>query len=283
MPEINKARQYKRTTVRRLDTLSGNQCAKPDCINSLVANDQISIISKICHIEAASKKGARYNSNMTDDQRRHYDNLILLCDACHTIIDNKENEEKYPVNLLRDWKSKHEKKELSKKEAYTELKRHPASITFVINCIGEADFLNTEDDTGKAELFIISNKITHNNIIDYKPIINEYKDYQGKLQSLYTTLEAEGSLKRSFLLKNIRTIYLQVKEKYITNNTGSELDNIRKNADRILDDVKNKLWTIIENSNNLKEDTPYEAINIGLLIVMVDAFIECKILEKPPN
>ena len=55
------ARAYKRITLRRLDTLSGNQCAEPKCNKLFIANDEISIISKICHIEAASKGGARYN------------------------------------------------------------------------------------------------------------------------------------------------------------------------------------------------------------------------------
>ena len=50
-----KARQYKPSTVRRLDTLSGNQCAAPGCTRSLIAKDGETILSKICHIEAASE------------------------------------------------------------------------------------------------------------------------------------------------------------------------------------------------------------------------------------
>lgn len=52
----DKSRQYKPSTVRRLDTLSGNECAHPNCSKKLIAEDGISIISKICHIAAASKK-----------------------------------------------------------------------------------------------------------------------------------------------------------------------------------------------------------------------------------
>ena len=87
----DKARQYKPSTVRRLDTLSGNECAHPNCTKKLIAEDGISIISKICHIAAASKEGPRFDENMTDDERRGFDNLILLCDEHHVIIDNKEN------------------------------------------------------------------------------------------------------------------------------------------------------------------------------------------------
>ncbi len=45
---------------------------------------------------------------MTDDERRHYNNLILLCDECHSIIDNKEHETNYSVGLLKSWKINHE-------------------------------------------------------------------------------------------------------------------------------------------------------------------------------
>jgi hypothetical protein len=90
--DSNKSRQYKRSTVRRLDTLSGNECAYPNCSRKLIAEDGISIISKICHIAAASKEGPRFDKDMTDDERRGFDNLILLCDEHHVMIDNKANE-----------------------------------------------------------------------------------------------------------------------------------------------------------------------------------------------
>lgn len=53
----DKARQYKPSTVRRLDTLSGNQCANPDCDRQLIAHDGETIVSKICHIKLPVKMG----------------------------------------------------------------------------------------------------------------------------------------------------------------------------------------------------------------------------------
>ena len=99
-----KARQYKPSTIRRLDTLSGNRCYATNCNKKLIAEDGKTIVSKICHIQAASKNGPRYNPNMTDDERRAFENLILLCDEHHSIIDNPENEKNYPVSLLQEWK-----------------------------------------------------------------------------------------------------------------------------------------------------------------------------------
>ncbi|MFA7074904.1 MAG: hypothetical protein WC234_06945, partial [Endomicrobiaceae bacterium] len=59
----DKARQYKRAVIRRLDTLSRNECAHPNCTKQLIAEDGVSIIGKICHIAAASKKGPRFDEN----------------------------------------------------------------------------------------------------------------------------------------------------------------------------------------------------------------------------
>ena len=44
---------------------------------------------------------------MNNDERRSFDNLILLCDEHHQIIDNKINEKKYTKSLIHEWKKKH--------------------------------------------------------------------------------------------------------------------------------------------------------------------------------
>jgi hypothetical protein len=132
----DKSRQYKPSTVRRLDTLSGNECSEPNCNKKLIAEDGISIVSKICHIAAASKEGPRFDKTMTDDDRRSFDNLILLCDEHHVIIDNKVNEKKYPVTLLKTWKAEHEKKIIELLSSKNLLSQHPLALNKVINLIG---------------------------------------------------------------------------------------------------------------------------------------------------
>ncbi|MEM9363390.1 MAG: ABC-three component system protein [Bacteroidota bacterium] len=44
---------------------------------------------------------------MSDEERRSYGNLILLCDEHHSIIDNKRNEAKYTKETILEWKEKH--------------------------------------------------------------------------------------------------------------------------------------------------------------------------------
>ena len=94
--------------IKQLYALSGNECANPSCHNKLVYPDDDAKNDQICHIEAASANGPRFNPNQTDDERRSFDNLILLCHKCHNMIDN--NPDAYTVELLKKWKRDHEAK-----------------------------------------------------------------------------------------------------------------------------------------------------------------------------
>lgn len=45
---------------------------------------------------------------MTNEYVNSYENLILLCPTCHSIIDNKQNEKFYTVDYLKQMKKIHE-------------------------------------------------------------------------------------------------------------------------------------------------------------------------------
>ncbi|MDL2257330.1 hypothetical protein LJC06_03910 [Bacteroidales bacterium OttesenSCG-928-I14] len=263
----NEARNYTLPTLKRLYGLSGNQCAASDCKKKLIARDGISIISKICHIEAASKDGPRYNPSMTDKERAHFDNLILLCDECHTIIDNKMNEDKYPVSLLKEWKKNHESRYLHEKLRNTSL------LMQAINIIADADFANINIDAYSLQSFDISSKIKHNNIKRNKFLIDEYSGYYAKINSLYSELEEQGDgFKKEKLLRNIRTIYLKVKGRY-ANDALDPITIVQENADDIFEEVECELLSLVKLDN--------ENSFFSISIIMVDAFMRCKILEEP--
>ena len=265
----DKARQYKPSTVRRLDTLSCNQCANPECNRKLIAKDGETIVSKICHIEAASQNGPRYNPHMTDDERRDFDNLILLCDECHSIIDNKDNETKYTVSLLKEWKRNHEDKCRQGK-----LIKNPKLINQAINAIASIEF-EEESDDASLNAFNIDKKIEYNSVKEYKYVIEEYSKYYGKLNSLYSELEKQGSFKKEKLLKIIRNLYLKIKGE-IVDAQDNEFEIIQQNADKILKTVEERLWTIINKKQSSEDD-----VYIAIPIIIVDAFMRCKILEEP--
>ncbi|MDR2001939.1 MAG: hypothetical protein LBQ74_02815 [Prevotella sp.] len=93
----------KPSTVKKLFALSGNKCAFENCNNNLVIGD--TLIGEICHIEAAEPGGSRWNKALDDELCRDFNNLILMCPNCHTLIDS--DEKKYTTDLLMSWKKRH--------------------------------------------------------------------------------------------------------------------------------------------------------------------------------
>lgn len=92
--------------LRALFARSGNQCAFPGCTQPLI-NHKNKFIGQICHIEAALPGGERYNPSQSDEVRRSYSNLLLMCYP-HHIETNDVND--YSVEKLSDIKFNHEKK-----------------------------------------------------------------------------------------------------------------------------------------------------------------------------
>jgi hypothetical protein len=95
------------SVIKRLFAYSGNQCAMPNCTEQLV-DVSGTMLGKIAHICAAEKGGARYDPEMTEEQRRDISNLFIVCGKHHDIIDDKNNEKMYPADLLRRYKTTHE-------------------------------------------------------------------------------------------------------------------------------------------------------------------------------
>ncbi len=264
------ARKYTRTTIRRLDTLAGNQCSKPDCSKPLITKDKSSIISKICHIEAASAGGTRYNQSMTDEERRHFNNLILLCDECHTTIDNKQNEHLYTVVLLKEWKKNHESIALNKLSSSTSF------LKLAVNAISNVEFEDQDGIVSNNKSFDIEAKISHNDIKRNRSLIDSYRVYYAKINSIYDELEKQGSFKKEKLLRNIKNIYLKARGGYVVN-SADPISIIRLNADNIIENIEDELFNLInKNRDQNKEDIAFE-----ISIIMVDAFMRCKILEEP--
>ncbi|RUA31361.1 MAG: hypothetical protein DSY77_13145, partial [Bacteroidetes bacterium] len=92
-------------TLRALFAKSGNRCAFPNCEHPLIDEDQ-NFVAQVCHIEDALP-GGRFNENISNEETRLYDNLILFCYKHHVQTNNIH---KFPVSKLREIKTKHEAK-----------------------------------------------------------------------------------------------------------------------------------------------------------------------------
>ena len=96
----------KQEVLRELYIKSGNECAYPGCHNVLV-DENGNFVGEVCHIEAAMPGGERFNPNMTNEDRRSFGNLMLMCHQHHVVTDDVE---KYTVEKLKEMKRNHEAK-----------------------------------------------------------------------------------------------------------------------------------------------------------------------------
>jgi hypothetical protein len=75
--------------LRRLWALSGNECAFPDCTARLIDADGV-LISEIVHIRGALRGSARFDPSQTNEERRSFENLLLMCHRHHKGTDNEK-------------------------------------------------------------------------------------------------------------------------------------------------------------------------------------------------
>lgn len=103
-------RDYTQGTERALYTFSAATCYFTDCQTPVIVfvdGEPVSNV-EIAHIRGAVPGSPRYDLTMTDDERRSFANLILLCTPHHKIVDRLHPDD-YPVEVLADWKAQHER------------------------------------------------------------------------------------------------------------------------------------------------------------------------------
>jgi hypothetical protein len=97
---------FLKKTIQLLRARAGEVCSNPDCrIHTAGSGSQggkIISIGVAAHICAASPGGARYYSEMSECERKSYDNGIWLCQSCSRLID--VDEARFTVELLKQWK-----------------------------------------------------------------------------------------------------------------------------------------------------------------------------------
>ena len=101
---------YRSGTRSALFQMAKGTCYFPDCETPtivFVKSGQPSVNVHIAHIEGAEFGSARYNEKMTNEERRSFPNLLLLCVPHHDLVDHKEPGQ-YTVEMLREWKAARE-------------------------------------------------------------------------------------------------------------------------------------------------------------------------------
>ena len=103
-------RDYTQGTERALYAFSGTTCYFPGCetrVIVIVGDEPVSNV-EIADIGGANPGSPRYDPSMTNNERRSFPNLILLCKPHHNIVDRLHPDD-YPADALFEWKTAHER------------------------------------------------------------------------------------------------------------------------------------------------------------------------------
>lgn len=132
-----------------------------------------------------------------------------------------------------------------------------------IICLLAKDSLNEGDfDTVDFE---IKAKISFNNLSIYaKDIIDQYKIYYVNVQEIYKEYARQGKTKSMAVLQKLHKIYISLKT--------------QASGDALFMAIEKEIIKQIDHSNNKLTE---EQLEMFVDILMVHAFIECKIFEKP--
>lgn len=256
-------RIYTPLTLKRLYGPSGNCCAYPDCPFELIYAE--GNLSDICHIEALNPGGPRHNDDpsIDDKDRNNFPNLLLLCKNHHHIIDQTDDTGApyYSTEQLKAMKQAHEALFAAAKKRLLQTTA-PSRLAKIVKQLSEYE--EPAEPAKRPLSFEIEEKIAYNAISRYRVIIETYRAYTSILNTLYNELEA-GPLQK--LLRNIHICYL-------SNCSPNQ------SADDTLDRVQTALIERLNHEGVLEYSEDLEEC---VHIIMVDAFMRCKILEEPPQ
>jgi hypothetical protein len=96
-------------TKRLLWSRSGGYCQNPECHRDFFVffqDGNISSLEELAHVIGQSNQGPRGKSDLSVTERDEYNNIILLCPNCHSLID--KNPLQFSVKTLQNWKQRHE-------------------------------------------------------------------------------------------------------------------------------------------------------------------------------
>lgn len=87
---------------------AGGRCSNPICTSCVdkYKTHRIGNVGERAHLLGKKPNAARHDPRQTAKQRGSIDNHLLLCQPCHKMID--DHEDQYPAELLMKWKADHE-------------------------------------------------------------------------------------------------------------------------------------------------------------------------------
>ena len=139
------------------------------------------------------------------------------------------------------------------------------NLAAIINILSKEN-LNQENDKYQINEYEIERKIEFNDLDSARLIIDDYSIHHAIIDNIYSEFDKQGFNKSLSVLSSIRKIYI----------THKKLLNSDEIFFKVIEDLIDK----IQNSSNY-EKMPYDELELCVNVLVVDAFIRCKIFENP--
>ena len=143
----------------------------------------------------------------------------------------------------------------------------PMFITKIINKLYELSANEIPTDEIDLKRYKIHEKEDFNRLNRWKTDIQMYAPYRGQMNEIYQGFEDLGQNRRESVYQWLTREYRRLHD---------ELD-----ADELFDALKDYVTEKVNKDITLFDDIAYEEMEMSVCIVLVDAFIECRIFEKP--
>ena len=142
-----------------------------------------------------------------------------------------------------------------------------SNLAKIIDILSKENW-NIQDSPDSIDSFEIDRKIEFNKLDKGKDIIDDYIIHHNRINKIYSEFDLMGINKSSSVLGAIRKEYIKTKK------IGD--------SDDIFFQILKKVQEMIRQSRNYIE-IPIEELELCINIIVVDAFIRCKIFENPED
>jgi hypothetical protein len=157
--------------------------------------------------------------------------------------------------------------EFIKKELGTEVDEFKveSNLANIIGILAKEDLLKT-GPVSNMPVFNIDDKLIFNNLVASAIIVEDHKIHSGRIAKIYSEYDKSGLNKSQSVLSTLRTDYARLRQKY--------------SADELFFKIIEETISKVTKSTNYVP-IAFEELELCVSIIVVDAFIRCKIFENP--
>jgi hypothetical protein len=139
-------------------------------------------------------------------------------------------------------------------------------VTYVINQLAE---VNLRDISGSPDVnpFEYETKIDVNRLEKWRELIMEYAVYSVQMDRIYGEYDQMAKNKSFAVLAALHDDYVELRQQYF--------------GDELFDLLLERVYVAVEGDKTCNEDLSRDELLVNIKIVLVDAFLKCKVFEKP--